>query len=111
MYSSDYSCKVTFRLPKRQNFVMTIADRLRGSAYIQLTAHDGEVYKRLMPKDDLGGKIEIIGDPDKDLVVEAVAVNGRTFYAPEIWVSSAYPWSSAMPEITRGYSTLRPPSA
>ena len=64
MYSSDYSCKVTFRLPKRQNFVMTIADRLRGSAYIQLTAHDGEVYKRLMPKNELGGKIEIIGDPD-----------------------------------------------
>ena len=48
---------------------------------------------------------EVVGDPQKDLIAEIeVSCDKGSFswFDPEMWVSSGYPWDTEAPEITAG---------
>ena len=96
---------VTFKLPPRQNFIMSIRDKFRGNTFVQATIN-GRQLKKIGAGDNIRKDFEIVGHPKDNSIVKVVAQNGNDYYAPEVWISSGYPWDGVAPEVTKDHRQL-----
>merc|ERR1711862_284680 len=122
-YPENTECKVTFRIPPRQNFEIRdienfdvygdYANGCENGDYVQFTVNGKKSKKFCGEGSDLSAAwcwedwcwpytFEVLGNPNEDLLVEAVFKTGTKHrgwnYGFEIVVSPGFPWESEKPE-------------